>query len=173
MSHFWAAIFFMRNKCINWHRQYICNIETFPSGTLIICSQWVIHQPLTLYCAGTVTYPTTGITTVTGSMFKQPRVNQLTNLYEKLWGQRAWTQHMNTTPYSFGLPMAERVGCGTPCLLWSLGVREVVGSRPGRGNIVRRVFHPTRKLVRFSLLKCPSIKFQILNSELRSPRGEV
>ena len=30
--------------------------------------------------------------------------------------------------------MAERVGCGTPCLLWSLGVREVVGSRPGRGN---------------------------------------
>ena len=32
------------------------------------------------------------------------------------------------------LPMAERVGCGTSCLLWSLGVREVVGSRPGRGN---------------------------------------
>ena len=30
--------------------------------------------------------------------------------------------------------MAEQVGCGTPCLLWSLGVREVVGSRPGRGN---------------------------------------
>ena len=25
------------------------------------------------------------------------------------------------------LPMAERVGCGTPCLLGSLGVREVVG----------------------------------------------
>ena len=54
------------------------------------------------------------------------------------------------------LPMAEQVGCGTPCLLWSLGVREVVGSRPGRA-IVRRVFHPNRKLVRFSLLKCPSI----------------
>ena len=35
--------------------------------------------------------------------------------------------------------MAERVGCGTPCLLGSLGA------------------HPTRKLVRFSLLKCPSI----------------
>ena len=32
------------------------------------------------------------------------------------------------------LPMAEQVGCGIPCLLWSLGVREVVGSRPGRGN---------------------------------------
>ena len=32
------------------------------------------------------------------------------------------------------LPMAERVGRGTSCLLWSLGVREVVGSRPGRGN---------------------------------------
>ena len=30
--------------------------------------------------------------------------------------------------------MAEQVGCGTPCLLWSLGVQEVVGSRPGRGN---------------------------------------
>ena len=30
--------------------------------------------------------------------------------------------------------MAERVGCGTPCLLGSLGVREVVGSRPDRGN---------------------------------------
>ena len=27
--------------------------------------------------------------------------------------------------------MAEQVGCGTRCLL---GVREVVGSRPGRGN---------------------------------------
>ena len=26
------------------------------------------------------------------------------------------------------------VGCGTPCLLGSLGVREVVGSRPDRGN---------------------------------------
>ena len=30
--------------------------------------------------------------------------------------------------------MAEQVGCGTPCLLWSLGVREVVGSRPDRGD---------------------------------------
>ena len=32
--------------------------------------------------------------------------------------------------------MAERVGRGTPCLswTWSLGAREVVGSRPGRGN---------------------------------------
>ena len=30
--------------------------------------------------------------------------------------------------------MVERVGCATPCLLWSLGVREVVGSRPVRGN---------------------------------------
>ena len=30
--------------------------------------------------------------------------------------------------------MAEQVGCGTPSLLWSLGVREVVGSRPDRGN---------------------------------------
>ena len=32
--------------------------------------------------------------------------------------------------------MAERVGRGIPCLSWSLGVREVVGSPPppGRGN---------------------------------------
>ena len=30
--------------------------------------------------------------------------------------------------------MAERVGCGTPCLQGSLGVREVVSSRPGRAN---------------------------------------
>ena len=36
--------------------------------------------------------------------------------------------------WSNRLPMAERVGCGTHCLLLSLGVREVVGSRPGRGN---------------------------------------
>ena len=35
---------------------------------------------------------------------------------------------------SISLPMAERVGCGTPCLLGNLGVREVVGSRPGQGN---------------------------------------
>ena len=36
--------------------------------------------------------------------------------------------------YENRLPMAEQVVCGTPCLLWSLGVWEVVGSRPGRGN---------------------------------------
>ena len=30
--------------------------------------------------------------------------------------------------------MTERVGCGIPCLLWSPGVREVVGSHPGRVN---------------------------------------
>ena len=30
--------------------------------------------------------------------------------------------------------MAERVGCGTPCLLGSLVVREVVGSHTVRGN---------------------------------------
>ena len=70
-----------------------------------------------------------------------------------------WYTHM------YRLPMAERVGRGTPCLLWSLGVREVVGSPPA-GAIVRRVFHPTRKLVRISLLI-------LQNSEIRSPRGEV
>ena len=30
--------------------------------------------------------------------------------------------------------MTELVGCGTPCLLGSLGVWEVVGLRPGLGN---------------------------------------
>ena len=30
--------------------------------------------------------------------------------------------------------MAEQVGRETPCLLWNMGVWEVVGSRPGRGN---------------------------------------
>ena len=44
--------------------------------------------------------------------------------------------------------------------------------RAPAGAIVRRVFHPTRKLVRFSLLKCPSILI-LKNSEIRSPRGEV
>ena len=48
------------------------------------------------------------------------------------------------TPYSEAPPniyqhksvftMAEQVGCGTPCLIWNLGVREVVDSGPGRGN---------------------------------------
>ena len=72
--------------------------------------------------------------------------------------------------FIYRLPMAERVGCGTPCLLESLGVQEVVVSRPAAAAaIVRRGFHPTRKLVRFSLLKCPSIP----NSEICSPRGEM
>ena len=34
--------------------------------------------------------------------------------------------------------MAEPVGYGNPCLLGSLGVREVVGSRPGRGDSKER-----------------------------------
>ena len=68
--------------------------------------------------------------------------------------------------HMYRLPMAKLVKYETPCLLGSLGVREIVGSRPGRGK-VRRVFHPTRKLIRFSLLKCPSIP----NSEMCSPRG--
>ena len=36
--------------------------------------------------------------------------------------------------------MAEQVGCGTPCLLWSLGVREVVGSRLGRAIVIKESF---------------------------------
>ena len=42
--------------------------------------------------------------------------------------------------------------------------------RAPAGAIVRRVFHPAKKLVRLSLLKCPSIP----NSKFGSrPRGEV
>ena len=46
-------------------------------------------------------------------------------------------------------------------------MREVVGVRAPAEAILRRVFHPTRKLERFSFLKCPSIP----NSDLhvRSP----
>ena len=39
--------------------------------------------------------------------------------------------------------------------VWSYGVREVVSSIPDRGNIVGWVFHPTRRLVRFSHLNMP------------------
>ena len=44
-------------------------------------------------------------------------------------------------------------------------------NRKKKKNIVRRVFHPTRKLVRVSLLKCPSIpnsKFCTTYSSWRS-----
>ena len=65
--------------------------------------------------------------------------------------------------------MAERVGCGTPCLLWSLGVREVVGSRPGRGNS-KESFSSNQE----GFLSWNAPLFQILkNSEIRSPLGEV
>ena len=69
------------------------------------------------------------------------------------------------------IPMAKRVGCGTPCLLGSMGVREVVGSRPA-GAIVMRVFHPARKLVRVSLLKCPSIPNSKKNLKYVVPVGK-
>ena len=53
-------------------------------------------------------------------------------------------------------------GVGHLAHVWSYGVRKVVSSIPDRGNIVRWVFHPTRWLVRFSLIwTCLSL--QILN----------
>ena len=58
--------------------------------------------------------------------------------------------------------------------VWSCGVREVMSSNPDRGNIVGWVFHPTRWLVRFSLIwinKC--LSFQILNLFRTCPRGEA
>ena len=56
--------------------------------------------------------------------------------------------------------MAKQVGCGTPCLLLSLGVRGSWVHTPAR-EIVRRVFHPARKLVRFSLLRCPNYNSKV------------
>ena len=49
---------------------------------------------------------------------------------------------------NYRLPMAERYE------VWVCGRSWV---RAPAGAIVKRVFHPTRKLVRFSLLKCPSL----------------
>ena len=55
--------------------------------------------------------------------------------------------------------MAERIGCGIPCLLGRLGVREVVGSRPGRGyskesfssyQETGKVFSPEKKMPFYS-----------------------
>ena len=65
--------------------------------------------------------------------------------------------------------MAERVGCGTPSLLGSLCVREVVGSRPDRGK--SKEVHPTRKLVKFSLLKLPSIPYSEIRSACKCMRS--
>ena len=64
--------------------------------------------------------------------------------------------------------MAERVGCGTPCLLGSLGVREVVGSPPGRGN-GKESFSSYQKTDKVFSPESPSIP----NSKIRSPRGKV
>ena len=58
---------------------------------------------------------------------------------------------------------SSRVGKGVGHLdHWSCGVRKVVSSIPDRGNIVGLVFHPTRWLVRFSLIWI-CLSFQILN----------
>jgi hypothetical protein len=56
---------------------------------------------------------------------------------------------------------------------WSLGVREVVSSNPGRGTIVRGVFHPVRKLARFSLPNMPLFKILNLFRIHVCPRGEA
>ena len=79
---------------------------------------------------------------------------------------------MNKTPRTqIRLPMAERVGCGTHCLLWSLGVREVVGSRPGRGKS-KESFSSYQETD--TVLSWNALLFQILkNYEICSPRGEV
>ena len=73
----------------------------------------------------------------------------------------------NTSPC---LPMAERVGCGTPCLLGSLGVREVVGSRPGRGNS-KESFSSNQETGKVFSPEMPF--YSNFFFEIRSPRGEV
>ena len=63
--------------------------------------------------------------------------------------------------------MAERVGGGTPCLLGSLGVREVAGSRTGRN--IKESFSSYQETGQVFSPEMPSIP----NSEIHSPRGEV
>ena len=58
--------------------------------------------------------------------------------------------------------VAESLGRGTPWSFWHYGMQKVVSSIPGRGNIVGWVFHPTRRLARFSLIWI-CLSFQILN----------
>ena len=58
--------------------------------------------------------------------------------------------------------VAEWLGRRTPWSCWHYGVRKVVSSIPGRGNIIGWVFHPTRWLARFSLIWI-CLSFQILN----------
>ena len=53
-------------------------------------------------------------------------------------------------------------GVGHLAHVWRYGVRKVVSSIPGRGNIVGWVFHPARWLARFSLIWI-CLSFQILN----------
>ena len=55
--------------------------------------------------------------------------------------------------------------------VWDSLLVMMSGCAGGRGFAPRRVFHPTKKLVRFSLLKCPIPNSK--KSEIRSPRGEV
>ena len=58
--------------------------------------------------------------------------------------------------------VAEWLARRTPWSCWRHGVRKVVSSIPGRGNILGWVFHPTRWLERFSLIWI-CLSFQILN----------
>ena len=59
--------------------------------------------------------------------------------------------------------MVDQVGRGTPCLLGSMGVREVVGSRPSRG----------KSMESFSSYQETGMVRSIPNSKICSPRGEV
>ena len=73
---------------------------------------------------------------------------------------------------NYRLPMAEQVGCGAPCLLWSLGVRQVVGSRPGRGNS-KESFSSNQETGKVFSPEIPFYSKIQKISEIRSPRGEV
>ena len=70
--------------------------------------------------------------------------------------------------------VAEWLGRRTLWSCWHYGVRKVVSSIPGRGNIVGWVFHPTRWLERFSLIWLPvkqRVTYKIILLTFRALNG--
>ena len=54
--------------------------------------------------------------------------------FEKAVRHLSDIEYLVSATFEYRLPMAGQVWYGTRWLLWSLGVREVVGLHPGRGN---------------------------------------
>ena len=78
----------------------------------------------------------------------------------KIWHKKRWNNWPEFEGNFLSIAAMEIItitaavvkGVGYLDHVWSRGVREVVSSIPDRGNIVGWVFHPTRWLVRFSLI---------------------